>query len=85
MQTARKIGIVLLAFLVGVTTLSQAVVYFEMSSMRAASRAELADDLGLGLLGIFIVVPESAIGGAVLGWIASRRLSVPKNAEATIA
>ena len=53
--------------------------------MRAASRAELADDLGLGLLGIFIVVPESAIGGAVLGWIASRRLSVPKNAEATIA
>ena len=39
--------------------MSEAVVYFEMWSTNAVSKPELADDLGLELLGIFIVVPGS--------------------------
>jgi len=47
-----------------------------MWSTGAASRGELADDFGLGLLGLFIVVPGSLIGAAMAGWWVWRKLSV---------
>jgi hypothetical protein len=82
MQIARKIGIVTLVFFFGVATsywiMSEAVVYFEMWSTGAVSRADLADDFGLGLLGTFLILPGSIIGGTVMGWVAWRKVSTPK-------
>ena len=89
MQIARKIGIVTLVFFVGVAMLycilSEAVVYFEMWSTNAVSRSELADDFGLGILGVFVAVPGSIIGGTVMGWIAWRRVSVTKRTDVRVA
>jgi hypothetical protein len=89
MQVARKIGIVTLVFFAGVAALylilSEAVVYFEMWSTNALSRADLADDFGLGLLGVFIVVPGSIVGGMVVGWIAWRRVSAAKHTDVRVA
>lgn len=45
--------------------LSELVVYFEWFSTGASSRAELGDDLGLGIL-LFLVVPPGTLIGAVL-------------------
>jgi hypothetical protein len=89
MQIARRIGIVTLVFFVGGATLywilSEAVVYFETWSTNAASRAELADDFGLGLLGILVVVPGSIIGATLMGWIAWRKVSGPKHTDGWVA
>lgn len=41
--------------------------YYEMLSTGMNSRAELADDLGFGVL-LFIVVPPLALAGAVFVW-----------------
>ena len=49
------------------------VVYYEMQSAGAATRAELANDFGLGLLWLFIVVPGSLVVGAISFWLVWRR------------
>jgi hypothetical protein len=46
--------------------LSEAAVRYELWSTGALSRSELADDFGLGILGIGFVVPASVIGGLLV-------------------
>ncbi|WP_234707694.1 hypothetical protein [Pseudomonas amygdali] len=45
--------------------LGEAAVMFKMASMGAKSRAKLADDFGLGIIGLFIVVPATLIGTVI--------------------
>ncbi|KPX93561.1 hypothetical protein ALP86_04490 [Pseudomonas amygdali pv. mori] len=45
--------------------LGEAAVMFKMASMGAKSRAKLADDFGLGIIGLFIVVPATLIGAVI--------------------
>jgi len=40
-------------------------VMFEMANTGATSRAELADDFGLGILGIMVVLPATIIGAVI--------------------
>ena len=80
MRTSKKAVGALVTFVIATTALhwvlGEATVRFEMWSTGAASRGELANDFGLGLLGLFIVVPGSLIGAAVAGWWVWRKLSV---------
>jgi hypothetical protein len=47
-----------------------------MWSTGATSRADLANDFGLGLLGLFVVLPGSFIGAVIAAWWVWRKLSV---------
>ena len=71
----KRAAITILAFLIALPSaywlLGEAVVMFEMASTGAKSRAELADDFGLGLLVLFVVMPGDVIGAfitAALVW-----------------
>ena len=55
--------------------LSEAVVFYELWSTRTATRAELGDDLGFGLLLILVVLPGAAITAVVTAWGAWRFLN----------
>ena len=79
MRTTKKAMGALVTFVIATPAfhwvLGESAVRFEMLSTGAASRGELANDFGLGLLGLFIVVPGSLIGAAVAGWGVWRKLS----------
>lgn len=56
--------------------LSEAAVSYEMMETGAKTRAELEDDFGLGLLGLFVVLPGTVIGAIAVGlvtWFLSRQ------------
>jgi len=80
MRTIRQTTGTLAAFAIAVATLhwilGEATVHFEMWSTGATSRADLANDFGLGLLGLFIVLPGSLIGAGVAAWWVWRKLSL---------
>ena len=61
--------------------LGEGAVYYEMHSTGATSRAELGDDFGLGLLGLFIVVPGSILIGIICSWITWRKFKVKVRVE----
>jgi hypothetical protein len=61
-------AVLVIATAIAYQLLSEAAVYYEMHSTGATSRAELADDFGLGLLGLFFVVPGSILIGIVSSW-----------------
>ncbi|PBP77565.1 hypothetical protein CCL19_00690 [Pseudomonas syringae] len=65
----KRAAITTLAFLIALPSfywlLSEAVVMFEMASTGAKSRSELADDFGLGIIGLFIVAPATVIGAVI--------------------
>jgi len=71
MHKERRILITLLAVIVSIPAivwlLSEFVVYYEMVSTGANSRAELGDDLGLGILGFMIIPPGTLIGAYLVG------------------
>ena len=48
--------------------LCEAVVYYEMFSTGTSSRAQLGEDLGLGIL-LFLVVPPGTLIGAIGIWV----------------
>ena len=50
-------------------------VYYEMWSTGTPNRTELSNDFGLGLLGIFVVLPASMIFSIVIGALVWRWLS----------
>lgn len=57
--------------------LSEMTVLYEMITTGAKTRAELGDDLGLGFLGLFVVLPGTVIGAVAVGmvtWFLSRRM-----------
>ncbi|MBS8233307.1 hypothetical protein DYI41_20575 [Marinobacter salarius] len=54
--------------------LGEAAVHYEMYSTGAATRAELADDFGLGILGLFVVLPGSFLAGVICSWLTWRKL-----------
>lgn len=57
-------------------------VYLELGATGAASRAELGDDFGLAVLGVFFVLPATLIVMAVsamLAWLVSARFFRSKN------
>lgn len=56
----------------GYWLLSDAVVMFEMVSTGVKSRADLADDFGLGLLALFVVMPGTIIGAFITGTVVWR-------------
>ncbi|ALE01125.1 hypothetical protein [Pseudomonas syringae] len=66
----KRAAIATLAFLIALPSLywllSEAAVMFEMASTGAKSRAELADDFGLGIIGLFVVVPATVIGAVTI-------------------
>jgi hypothetical protein len=53
--------IFLLAFLLFNYVFGEVAVYYEMATTGAKVRAELADDFGLGILLMFVVVPVSFV------------------------
>ncbi len=65
----KRAAITTLAFLIALPSiywlLGEAAVIFEMASTGAKSRAELADDFGLGIIGLFIVAPATVIGAVI--------------------
>jgi hypothetical protein len=71
MRKAKRIALAALAagasLLVMGWILSELVVQYEIYATGARSRAELGDDLGLGIL-LLIVVPIGSFAGAVLVW-----------------
>lgn len=65
-------------FVVLVTALygfGELVVYFEMWSTGVKERVELAEDFGLGVLFVIVVMPVSFVLASMSGWIAWRRFS----------
>jgi len=50
--------------------LSEAVVVYEVWATSTATRSELANDMGLGILLLIIVLPGTLIGGALCSWLA---------------
>ena len=55
---------------------SEMVVFYEMWVTGATLRAELADDFGLGILGLLVALPGSVLGALVVAWVVWNR--VPK-------
>lgn len=55
--------------------LGELVVYFEMWSTGVKERVELANDFGLGILFVIVVIPVSFVLASISGWIAWRRFS----------
>lgn len=56
--------------------LTEAAVLYQLWSTGASQRAELADDMGFGLLGFLVVLPLSAslaLVTSVLVWVKTRR------------
>jgi len=80
MRTVRNIVIVTLVFIGSIpallVVLSEILVYFEMWTTGAASRAELSEDYGLGLLLMFIGVPSSFVGALLIAWLTWRKISL---------
>lgn len=70
-----------LATIIAYQLLDEAAVYYEMHSTGANSRAELADDFGLGVLGMLIVVPGSGIIGIICSWVIWRKFKIKGGAE----
>jgi hypothetical protein len=64
-----------LAFLVAYYLLGESAVYYEMWATGAATRVELADDFGLGILDFFIVLPASALIAFVTAWLTWRKVT----------
>lgn len=52
----------------------EALVAYEMNATDAESRKEIAEDYGMGILGVVLVIPASAVVSALLGWVVWRRL-----------
>ena len=63
-----SVGVLVIATILAYQLLGEIAVYYEMHSTGATSRAELADDFGLGLLGLFFVMPGSALIGFICSW-----------------
>lgn len=76
-----SILVFILATVISYQLLTEAAVYYEMQSTGAASRVELADDFGLGLLGLFFVMPGSVIIGAVSSWLTWRKFKVGRGVK----
>ncbi len=57
--------------------LGEVAVCYEMWATGASSRMELVNDFGLGLIGLFVVVPASALGALIVAIVAWRKLSKP--------
>lgn len=68
-RVACSVTAFILATVIAEQLLGDVAVYFEMWSVGASSRAELADDFGLGLLWLLIVLPGSIIVGAISSWV----------------
>ncbi len=65
--------------------LSEAAVLYEMAATGAQTRAELGDDLGLGFLGLFLVLPGTIVGAVAVGlliWSLCRRMKKIKDENA---
>ena len=80
MHLAKRLLLCTFAFVAGSIglywLLGKAAVYYEMYATNASTRAELADDYGLGLIGLFVVLPLSlllALGSSVIMWFRLRR------------
>jgi hypothetical protein len=71
MHKETRILITLLAVIASIPAiawlLSEFVVYYEMFSTGANTRAELGEDLGLGILLSMFVPPETLIGAFLVG------------------
>jgi len=69
----KSIACSVIAFVLGTVIaeqlLGEVAVYYEMWSIGASGRAELADDFGLGLLWLLFVLPGSVIVGAIGSWV----------------
>ncbi len=50
-------------------------VYYEMSVTDTPTRQELEGDFGLGILGLFVVVPAAIIAGLITSFVVWRKLS----------
>ncbi|RML82371.1 hypothetical protein ALQ89_03220 [Pseudomonas amygdali pv. tabaci] len=65
----KRVATTTLAFLIALPSiywlLGEAAVRFEMVSTGAKSRAELADDFGIGIIGLFVVAPATVIGAVI--------------------
>ncbi|WP_240326871.1 hypothetical protein, partial [Pseudomonas syringae] len=65
----KRAAITTMAFLIALPSiywlLCEAAMMFEMASTGAKSRAELADDFGLGIIGLFVVAPATVIGAVI--------------------
>jgi hypothetical protein len=65
----KRAAITILAFLIALPSFNwlfgEAAVMFEMANTGATSRAELADDFGLGIIGIMVVLPATIIGAVI--------------------
>lgn len=89
MRTIKRVGGALVAFAATGAMLhwilGEAAVRFEMWATETTSRADLANDFGLGLLEFFIVVPASFIGAVAAGWWVWRKLSVRERTSEQVA
>ena len=65
----------LFVFLVANYLLGEAAVYYEMWATDTTLRADLSEDYGLGMLGLFVVLPLSVIVAFVSGWLTWRKLT----------
>lgn len=65
----KRVAITTLVFLIALPSFewlfSEAAVMFEIANTGATSRAELADDFGLGIIGIMVVLPATIIGAVI--------------------
>jgi hypothetical protein len=66
MRIAKALAVLLIGVVVFSWIFGEAAVRYEMWSTGAIGRRELADDFGLGLLGMIVVQPLSVIGAAAL-------------------
>lgn len=76
-----SIAVLVLATAIAYQLFGEAAVYYEMNTTGATSRAELANDFGLGFLGLFFVVTDSVLVGIASSWITWRSLKTTKGTE----
>lgn len=69
-------GTFILSFVTLQYLLGEITVYYEMWHTHAHSRAELGNDFGLGLLGVYIVIPASFIFSIVISALVWRLLTI---------
>ena len=78
--TARIIAVIAVFFITAIGLywiLGELAVYYEMWATGASSRMELVNDFGIGLIGLFVVVPASTLGALIAAIVVWRKLSEP--------
>ena len=66
-KLSASLTVVVIGFLAIEYFLGEALVMYEMNTTGAKSRSELAEDYGMGIIGVIFVPPVSAILSALLG------------------